>query len=72
LGLRWSSGGILAPLIGWVLIPFLLQIYNNPAFLVPPRRQGYATPPKDFPAGTALRMRVLLRQAKDVAEQRRI
>lgn len=29
-------------------------------------------PPKDFPAGTAERMKVLLRQAKDVAEQRRI
>lgn len=29
-------------------------------------------PPKDFPPGTADRMRVLLKQAKDVAEQRRI
>lgn len=29
-------------------------------------------PPKDFPSGTAQRMRVLLRKAKDVAEQRRI
>ncbi len=29
-------------------------------------------PPKDFPAGTVQRMRLLLRQAKDVAEQRRI
>lgn len=29
-------------------------------------------PPKDFPAGTIQRMRVLLKRAKDVAEQRRI
>lgn len=29
-------------------------------------------PPKDFPTGTAQRMRVLLREAKNVAEQRRI
>lgn len=29
-------------------------------------------PPKDFPAGTTQRMRVLLKQAKDMAEQRRI
>lgn len=29
-------------------------------------------PPKEFPAGTAQRMHVLLKQAKDVAEQRRI
>jgi DNA-directed RNA polymerase specialized sigma24 family protein len=29
-------------------------------------------PPKEFPPETALRMRVLLRQTKDVAEQRRI
>lgn len=29
-------------------------------------------PPKDFPAGTAQRMRVLLKQAKHIAEQRRI
>jgi transposase len=29
-------------------------------------------PPKDFPAGTTERMKILLRRAKDVAEQRRI
>lgn len=29
-------------------------------------------PPKGFPAGTIQRMRILLKQAKDVAEQRRI
>jgi transposase len=29
-------------------------------------------PPKDFPAGTAQRMQVLLRQAKTVSDQRRI
>lgn len=29
-------------------------------------------PPKEFPPETALRMRILLRQTKDVAEQRRI
>ena len=32
----------------------------------------FMRPPKDFPANTAERMRVLLRRAKDVAEQRRI